>query len=411
MKILHTSDWHLGRSFHGVGMLADQRRFIDQLVETVQREDVRAVLISGDVYDRALPSVEVVQLFSDALDRLTAAGAEVVLSSGNHDSPIRLGFADRVLARGGVHVRTGLHALTDPVRLSDPDGTDVAVYAVPYLEPRLVAERLGVERPGHPAVMTAALRIVRKHLAGLEPAVGGESGPDEATSEEDGALFPAATTSRVRSILMAHAFVAGAEESDSEREFASGGLGQIPIPVFDGFDYVALGHLHGRQRLRENVRYSGSPLPYSFSEARQAKGGWLLDVGPDGLRGVDPVTVETARPLAILRGTLEDLLVDPAHAGAEGAWCQVTLTDAERPRMAMDRLRERFPHTLVLQFDPQGAAPRERSTYSSRVAGAADDLEVSAGFLDHVRSRPPSEAERVALAAALDATSLAEAAR
>ncbi|GGC91725.1 nuclease SbcCD subunit D [Tersicoccus solisilvae] len=409
MKILHTSDWHLGRSFHGVGMLADQRRVIDQLVETVHRDGVRAVLISGDVYDRALPSVEVVQLFSDALDRLTAAGAEVILSSGNHDSPIRLGFADRVLERGGVHVRTGLDALTDPVRLSEPDGTDVAVYAVPYLEPRLVADRLGVQRPGHPAVMTAALRVVRQHLAGLTPAAGSEA--DDTTPVEDGALFPAAATSRVRSILMAHAFVAGAEESDSERELASGGLGQIPVPVFDGFDYVALGHLHGRQKLREHVRYSGSPLPYSFSEARQAKGGWLVDVGPDGVRGIDPVTAELGRPLALLRGTLEDLLADPAHAAAEDAWCQVTLTDPTRPLMAMDRLRERFPHTLVLQFDPQGAAPRERSTYSSRVAGAADDLEIAAGFLDHVRSRPPSDAEREALAAALDAISPAEAAR
>ncbi|OMH28253.1 exonuclease SbcCD subunit D [Tersicoccus phoenicis] len=391
MKILHTSDWHLGRSFHGVGMLAEQRRFVDQLVGIVRSEGVRAVLISGDVYDRALPSVEVVQLFSDALDRLTAAGAEVILSSGNHDSPIRLGFADRVLSRGGVHVRTGLDALTDPVRLTEPGGADIAVYAVPYLEPRLVADRLGVDRPGHPAVMTAALRLVRDHLAALSAAAG--------------------STPPVRSVLMCHAFVAGAEESDSERELASGGLGQIPVPVFEGFDYVALGHLHGRQRLRENVRYSGSPLPYSFSEARQAKGGWLLDVGPDGLRAVDPVTVPTARALATLRGPLDELLADPAHAGAEDAWCQVTLTDPQRPMMAMDRLRERFPHTLVLQFDPQGAAPRERTTYSSRVATAVDDLEVSAGFLDHVRSRPPSAQERAALAAALDAVSIAEAAR
>ena len=159
------------------------------------------------------------------------------------------------------------------------------------------------------------------------------------------------------------------------------------------------------------MRYSGSPLAYSFSEARHRKGAWLVDIGPDGVEAVEEVLFEAARSLAVLWGPLQDLLESPEHAWAETAYCQITLTDAQRPVRAMDRLRERFPDTLVLGFEPQGGTVASAATYSSRLAEAPDDLAVCCGFLEHVRGRVPDAAEEAALAAALENVRLLEGSR
>jgi exonuclease SbcD len=394
MRLLHTSDWHLGRSFHGVGMLDAQRDFIDQLVAKVRDEAVDVVLIAGDVYDRALPGVDVVGLLDDALVRLTGAGAQVVLTSGNHDSAIRLGFASRLLERGGVHLRTRLDELDQPVVIplgdsasaADPGGTGtgpvLAIYGIPWLEPRLVAEQLGVDTASHFEVTRAATERIREDLL----------------------RRGAART--VHSVVLAHTFASGGISSDSERDLSIGGVGAVPLDLFDGFGYTALGHLHGRQVLSPSVRYSGSPLAYSFSEAKHSKGGWLVDVDADGIGEVREVLWAAPRALAVLRGKLEDLLDSADLAWAEDAYCQITLTDAARPALAMDRLRARFPDTLVLGFDPEGAGAAPNASYSSRLAAADDDLSVCCGFLEHVRGRPASDAESGVLAEALEAVRL-----
>jgi exonuclease SbcD len=190
-----------------------------------------------------------------------------------------------------------------------------------------------------------------------------------------------------------------------------GGLEVVPAETFEGFDYVALGHLHGRQKLSPTVRYSGSPLAYSFGEAKQSKGAWLAEFGDSGLVGVEEVGWPTQHRLAVLRGTLEELLADPALEDAEAAYCQVTLTDAERPQRAMERLRTRFPLTVSLQFAPSGDSASGPSTYSGRLAASRDDLEVCCGFLEHVRGRGPNDAERAAVSEALEAVRLAEVSR
>ena len=392
MRLLHTSDWHLGRSFHGVGMLEAQRGFVDQLVTAVARHNVDVVLIAGDVYDRALPGVDVVHLLDDALVRLTSAGAQVVLTSGNHDSAIRLGFASRLLERGGVHLRTRVEDLDKPLLL--PLGTDaagrdavVAVYGIPWLEPRLTAEQLGVETASHFEVTRAATARIREDVARRSGAA---------------AVHP---------VVLAHTFASGGISSDSERDLSIGGVGAVPLDLFDGFSYTALGHLHGRQTLSDRVRYSGSPLAYSFSEAGHQKGAWLVDVGAEGVTAVEEVRWEAPRTLAVLRGQLSALLESPDHAWAETAYCQVTLTDAQRPARAMERLRSRFPDTLVLAFDPQGAEATSQASYSSRLAEAPDDLSVCCGFLEHVRGRVPDDAEKAALAAALENVRLLEVSR
>lgn len=382
----------MGRSFHGVGMLDAQRSFVDQLVNAVTVNAVDVVLIAGDVYDRALPGVDVVGLLDEALVRLTAAGAKVVLTSGNHDSAIRLGFASRLLERGGVHLRTRLADLDQPVILpleprstSGAPGAVLAIYGIPWLEPRLVAEQLGVEPASHFQVTRAATDRVRADLARRNAA------------------------GTVHSVVLAHTFASGGISSDSERDLSIGGVGAVPLDLFDGFSYTALGHLHGRQVLSPQVRYSGSPLAYSFSEAKHTKGSWLIDVGPDGVTAVSELSWEAPRKLAVLRGEIRELLDSAQYAWAEEAYCQITLTDAQRPAQAMERLRTRFPDTLVLGFDPQGGAATVHKSYSSRLAEAQDDLTVCCGFLDHVRGRQADRDERAAIAHALDNVRLREA--
>jgi exonuclease SbcD len=386
MRLLHTSDWHLGRSFHGVGMLDAQRAFIDQLATFVETESVDVVLIAGDVYDRALPGVDVVGLLDDALVRITDAGAQVVLTSGNHDSAIRLGFASRLLERGGVHLRTRLAELDKPVLFpldeAGEDGPVLAIYGIPWLEPRLVAEQLGAGTASHFEVTRAATGLIRDDL---------------------GARSAART---VHSVVLAHTFASGGISSDSERDLSIGGVGAVPLDLFDGFGYTALGHLHGRQELSPAVRYSGSPLAYSFSEAKHRKGGWLVEVDGTGITGVTEVLWEAPRTLAVLRGTLDELLSAEEFAWAEDAYCQITLTDAQRPAQAMERLRARFPDTLVLGFDPEGAAATARTSYSSRLAEADDDLSICSGFLAHVRGRDADDAETAVLAETLEAVRL-----
>ncbi|GAA4030479.1 exonuclease SbcCD subunit D [Arthrobacter methylotrophus] len=372
-------------------MLDAQRDFVEQLLEVVRERSVDVVLIAGDVYDRALPGLDVVKLLDDALVRITDAGAKVVLTSGNHDSAIRLGFASRLLERGGVHLRTRVEDLDSPILFpldgsedttARPDAPMLAVYGIPYLEPRLVAERLGTETANHFDVTEAAVQLIREDISRRR-----ETGP-------------------VHSVVLAHTFASGGISSDSERDLSIGGLGAVPLDLFEGFGYTALGHLHGRQELAEHVRYSGSPLAYSFSEARHLKGAWLVDVGVGGVENVEEILWKAPRELAILRGKLTELLESEEYRWAESAYCQVTLTDAVRPAQAMEQLRTRFPDTLVLGFDPEDAAGRAKVSYSSRLADAEDDLGVCCGFLDHVRARPGDETELSALREALEAVRL-----
>ena len=376
MRFLHTSDWHLGRSFHQVGLLDAQAQYLDHLVETVRSESVDAVLVSGDVYDRAMPAPDTVQLLSEAVTRLVGEGATVVLSSGNHDSAIRLGFASELLARTGLHIRSSLDPIGTPVMIGD-----VAVHPLPYLEPAVAAGPLGTTERTHAGVLAAAMARVNADRVSR----GG------------------------RSIVMGHAFVTGGATSDSERDISVGGVGAVHPRTFAGHDYVALGHLHGRQQVSETVRYSGSPVALSFSEHRQTKGSWLVDLDDSGVH-VEPVDAPVGRSLAVLRGDLDDLLADPRHAAAETAWCQVTLTDPVRPPAAMEQLRRRFPHTLVLQFDPQGAPVPVRS-YAHRAA-QEQPLDVCCSFLDHVRGgHGPTEAEHAVLATAVEAVRTGRAGR
>ncbi|MEU6419433.1 exonuclease SbcCD subunit D [Streptomyces spiralis] len=383
MRLLHTSDWHLGRSFHRVSMLEAQAAFIGHLVATVREHDVDAVVVSGDVYDRAVPPLAAVELFDDALHRLAALGVPTVMISGNHDSARRLGVGAGLIDRAGIHLRTEPAACATPVVLADAHG-DVAFYGLPYLEPALVKDHFGVEKAGHEAVLAAAMERIRADLATRAPGT--------------------------RSVVLAHAFVTGGEASDSERDITVGGVAAVPAGVFDGVDYAALGHLHGCQTITERVRYSGSPLPYSFSEADHHKSMWLVDLDADGRVTAERVGCPVPRPLARIRGTLEELLADPGLARHQDAWVEATLTDPVRPADPMARLTERFPHALSLVFDPERAPGDPDVSYARRLADRSDQ-QIAEDFVAHVRGAGPDAHERTVLREAFDAVRADEAER
>ncbi len=376
MRLLHTSDWHLGRSFHREGMLDHQAAYVDHLLEVVERERIDVVVVAGDIYDRALPPVDAVRLASEAFTRLARSRAQVVMTSGNHDSAQRLGFGSDLIDTAGVFIRTRADQIGTPVVVHDNHGP-VAIHGLPYIDPDHVREPWGLDARSHEAALTEAMRRVRADLA--------------------------ARPARTRSVVLAHAFVGGAgaptETSESERDISVGGVSLVPLSVFDHIDYVALGHLHGRHTLTDHIRYSGSPLAYSFSESAHTKGSWLVELGADGLSSTEFIPAPVPRPLARLRGELEELLHAPRLAGAEDAWVQATLTDPVRPAQALDRLRQRFPHALVLGFEPAETDPAQQV---HRPVPGRSDHEISQDFLAAMRGRPASEAESALLLEACD---------
>jgi exonuclease SbcD len=382
MRLLHTSDWHVGRTFHGRDLLADQEIVLGAVAELVEVERVDVVVVSGDLYDRAVPSAEAVATCTRALSRIRRAGAELVIIAGNHDSAQRLCAFAEFAAAGGLHLRTSVAELDRPVLLADEHGP-VACYGIPYLEPDPARHALGKpELRGHAGVLGEAMNRVRADL--------GTRGPG------------------VRSIVLAHAFVTGAAPSDSERTIAVGGIEDVPAAVFDGADYVALGHLHGAQTVAEHLRYAGSPIAYSFSEARQHKSVWLVDLGPEGLERVWRHELPVPRRLATVRGELAELLGDPANDRVADCYLYAVLTDPVRPLDAMRRLQERFPFTVRLDWLPDGADVRPAPRHP---AHGRDDADLAEEFVLDCRGSAPSETERALFDEAFTAVRQLEARR
>lgn len=383
MLLLHTADWHLGRTFHRADLHDAQAAALDALVDAAALHRPDVVVVAGDLYDRAVPPVAAVRLANDALGRL-AAHAPVVVITGNHDSPGRLGPYAPLLEAAGVHLRADAEDLDRPVLIEASDGP-AAVYGIPYLEPDLHHRALDAAERSHAAVLAAAMRRVRADLATRR--IG------------------------VRSIVVAHAVVSGATAGGSEREIAVGGVQDVSPATFAGVDYVALGHLHVPHAVGEGgrLRYAGSLLPYAFAEAGATKTAQLVELDAGGaLTSSRPVPLPAGRRLGRLRGRLETLLADPALAARADDWLQVTLTDPVRPEAPMERLRERFPGVLVLRLEPEGATAPTADTYAERLAGL-DDAQIAHRFLLDVRGRPAEEEERELLDRALAAQRVLEA--
>lgn len=373
MRVLHTSDWHIGRTFHQHQTLDALRVVIDALIETIIEHRVEVVLASGDIFDSSTPSGEAVELLDDILVRISATGARVVLTSGNHDSPARLGAKAAFARAAGIHVITRPEQITTPVLLDDEHGP-VRFYGIPFLEParmRHVWTDLDSTRSQHD-VIGYAMDLVRADLAGA----------------------PVGT----RSVVLAHTFVAGADEAscDSERDIV-GGVDKVSVPTFEGVDYAALGHIHGRATLAPHVRYCGAPLHYSFSEQRKPRGGWLVDLDADGLGDVTWVDLPVPRELTTLTGPIEELLESPEYESVRGHWISAVLTDRVRPVDAMRRLQRRFEHCAHLEHRPAGAEQTPTSSYATLVRGRSD-VDLVDTFLAQVRrgqGSTPAEADLI----------------
>lgn len=435
MRFLHTSDWHLGRSFHGASLLEEQAAALARMVELARDGEVDAVLIAGDIYDRAIPPAEAVRLFNDTLARLRETGAAVVAIAGNHDSHVRVSVYDPLLSAFGVSIRGDVRRADQPVIVSPRrGGAPVAIYPLPYLDPAVDGPALaGLDR-----AEAAVPGFDREGAAGGGSASGGFGSGDGDCAQ--GALFEAAdldapagaaaaspgggrlrhedvtrlALARLRrdlrgrpghrSVLVAHTFVAGGQPSESERELTVGNVDRVSVEAFAGFDAVALGHLHRAQELDgPRLAYSGSPLPYSFSEQGQRKSVRLVALSADGTPTVELLPLEVGRPLATIEGPIEQLLRDPALEAVVGAWLRVILTDEALPLQAKARLQRRFPHIAELRHQPPRAERFSASERHQRVRQAASPLDLLTAFFTDQQGRPATAAEDRLLRRALEA--------
>jgi len=324
MRLLHTSDWHIGRKFHQLPLLDDQLAFGTWLADLIRSESIDLVLIAGDLYDRASPAGDAVDVLDEIFTQITTAGAGIVAISGNHDSGERLNFGSAAMAAAGIHMRAerrDLSAMGAPLTF-DVDGLQpFQILPLPYIDPYRVTD-LGSVPPRHASVLESVISARSSEL--IDPR---------------------------RTIAMAHAFVTGGDGSDSERELSVGGTSMVPATVFSSFAYTALGHLHRPQQITQDadgpeIIYSGSPLAYSFSE-EHTKSVRLIEVGASIDHQEIPINV--GRPVHTLTGTLDDLLHNRQWDFAAHSFVRARLTDPSVQLGAMEKLRQRFAHILELE--------------------------------------------------------------
>lgn len=313
----------MGRILHGVHLTEDQSWVLDQFVALAKDTKPDAIFLSGDLYDRSQPPAEAVELFSEVIGELVLGlKIPVIAIAGNHDSAERIAAFSPLLARAGLHLSGGVGALKPPVVIEDAHGP-VHIHSIPYAEPVEVRHALDLEEVGHEAALNALCNRVRQ------------------------------SDSHARRVVLAHAFVTGGEESESERSLSAvGGAGQVSASVFKEFSYTALGHLHRPQRAgSDRVHYSGSLLKYSFSEWQQKKGVNVVEMDAAGNVQVESIPLGARRDLRVLEGTLEEILCTAPAPGKPGRddYLSICLTDTGKVFDAMGKLRKVYPNVLHLE--------------------------------------------------------------
>ena len=362
MKFIHLSDLHLGKRVNEFSMLEDQAYILGQILSAIDREDPDGILIAGDVYDKALPPAEAVQLFDDFLFALAQRHKQVFILSGNHDSPERIAFGGRLMDQRGVHMSPVYDGNVTPTVLTDQFG-DVHVYMLPFLKPAHV--RRWFEEPIES--YTDAVQVAIAHMD-LDPGV--------------------------RNVLVTHQFVTGAQRSDSEN-ISVGGTDNVDAAVFDPFDYVALGHIHGPQSVgRETVRYCGTPLKYSFSEAGHQKSITVVELLEKGTVTVRTIPLTPWHDLRELRGTYLELTDRGNYQGtATDDYLHITLTDEEDVPDAMGRLRVIYPNLMKLDYDnhrTRGTAPLDLAEHLERKS----PMDLFGEFYEKQNGQPMSQEQR-----------------
>jgi len=322
MRILHTSDWHIGRQFHNVSLLEDQRYIFDEILRIAKEHHVDVIVVSGDIYDRALPGNDAIRLLNEIIERVyKGLGIPIILSSGNHDSATRIGFASTPLSETGIHIVGELTKDIKPIILNDQYG-EVAFYPLPYAEPAVVRDVFGDDVHTHEEGLT----VVTDHIKA-------DNGPDR------------------RCVVMSHCFIDGSESSESERELSSiGGVDKVTYKVFADFNYTALGHLHAPQHQgMETIRYSGSILKYSFSEVNQKKSVTVVEIDAVGKCKIEQVPLDALRDMRIIEGKLTDVLEAAKKDLNPEDYLLVRLLDDEALFEPMAKLRQVYPNVLELQ--------------------------------------------------------------
>jgi exonuclease SbcD len=339
MKLMHLSDLHIGKRVHEFSMLEDQKYILSEILKIVQNEKVEGVIIAGDVYDKAVPSAEAVDLFDDFLTSLAKMEMPVMMISGNHDSPERLDFGSRIMANHQVYIAGQFDGKIPKVNFDDEYGK-ISVFLMPFLKPVVVNRKLSLDTKSYDECVREALKTV------------------EVNSEE-------------RNILVAHQFVTAGgsdpERSDSEVK-SLGGSDNVDGSAFEAFDYVALGHIHRPQKMgRESVRYSGSPLKYSSSEAGHHKSVTIIELKEKGDLKLSQIDLIPRRDLKEIRTSLPELKAGKTLNGASAdCYVHVILTDEEEIIDAIGKVRDIYPNVMILDFDNQR---NRESEHSGRLTG------------------------------------------
>ena len=321
MKFIHTSDWHIGRQFHNVSLLDDQRHVLDQLVSYIKQEAVDALVIAGDIYDRSVPPSKAVELLDEFISIICSdMNVPVILIPGNHDGAERLRFGSRQLRSAGLHIMGDLNQVAEPIVIRSDQG-DVAFYGIPYADPETVRNVFSADVSNYDEAHTYLVDKIK-----------------------------AVKSNDVTNVLISHCFIDGAEESESERPLSIGGSDRVSYEPCVEFDYVALGHLHSPQyKGAEHIRYSGSILKYSFSEQHQHKGVTLVELGAEGLHSCKHLPLLALRDMRIVEDEMLTILEQGKVDPNKDDYLLVRLTDRHAILDPMNKLRAVYPNVLHLE--------------------------------------------------------------
>ena len=360
MKFIHTSDWHIGRQFHNISLLDDQRHVLKQLLQYLAKEAVDALIIAGDIYDRAIPPAAAVELLDQTLATICLdLKIPVILIPGNHDSAERLRFGSPLLRQAGLHIIGELSQITDAIALQTKDCT-VNFYGIPYNDPESVCHHFQVEVKNHNEAHAYLIEKI-----------------SEAKTKSSNKI----------NVLVSHCFIDGAEESDSERPLSIGGADRVNYEPFTVFDYVALGHLHRPQyKGKEHIRYSGSLLKYSFSEQHQPKGITLVEMNELGLQSIETLPLIPLRDMRVIEGEFQTILEQGKTDPKADDYVFIRLTDKQALLDPMNRLREVYPNTLQLEKIGMVGISETRSP-QERIAKHGE-FELFKDFFQQIQGQP-----------------------
>ncbi|WML34072.1 exonuclease SbcCD subunit D [Clostridium sp. OS1-26] len=354
MKIIHTGDWHIGKIVHQVHMTEDQRYILNEFIKVIEEEKPHVIVIAGDLYDRSVPPVEAVELLDQMFSRiLIDLKVPIMAIAGNHDSPDRVGFASRILMNKGLYIEGRLKKNIQKVSIHDEVGP-VNFYLVPYADPVIVRDLFEDENiHTHDDAMKVIVNSIKENMNKKE-----------------------------RNVLVAHGFVIGGETSDSERPLSIGGTDYIHLEHFKEFNYTALGHLHGPQKVgSDSIRYSGSLMKYSFSEVRHNKSITIVDIDDEGNVKINLRKLTPIRDMRIIRGNLEELLKPEVYKNTNVQdYIQVDLTDDGELIEPMSKIRTVYPNVLKLTRNSFNKNPEAVEQFSAEHRSKRDMFELFQEF-------------------------------